>query len=388
MIGAHYLDKIAKEAKKHNYRTNLEYLEHLFKMDEDNMHGWEKQFIQEVNELESIKEDIKAFEKKMIEEFGMSKDLPPEIRSPKVKKMFLDDMENILKYRTIDIRDTILIPQPPNEGPTFDERLRIATKGKIDDFLEDERSEFKKNANLRIASEGKDINDKDDDLIRRMNVVAQAVKVEGPPLIPSDTEEIHKRLSEGHYPDMPQDHRILVDDIYRVLHLNNQNPERYNIKFWSEHFKIAPSAIRNVFNHVGYPIFDEKTKHVIGCMQFIDIDIERNKSRLKDVTREDYIAYLEEDFYRRVDQDNKEMQEALGQGESMRQLFITEPIISQAYELDTQVKEAQEKIIPIKKIEDVQDIAEGIMEQLDEEIRKYQEMHENEKSKRKNEMKY
>jgi hypothetical protein len=187
---------------------------------------------------------------------------------------------------------------------------------------------------------------------------------------------------------MPQDHRILVDDIYRVLHLNNQNPERYNIKFWSEHFKIAPSAIRNVFNHVGYPIFDEKTKHVIGCMQFIDIDIERNKSRLKDVTREDYIAYLEEDFYRRVDQDNKEMQEALGQGESMRQLFITEPIISQAYELDTQVKEAQEKIIPIKKIEDVQDIAEGIMEQLDEEIRKYQEMHENEKSKRKNEMKY
>lgn len=59
---------------------------------------------------------------------------------------------------------------------------------------------------------------------------------------------------------LPQDHRILVDEVYKVLVLNNQNPELYNVHFWSEHFKIEPAAIRNIFNYLAFPIFDENSR--------------------------------------------------------------------------------------------------------------------------------
>ena len=66
----------------------------------------------------------------------------------------------------MDILDTILIPPTPHTGPTFDERLRIATGGKIDDFISQEREEFQQLANERIPPPQRDIQNKDDSLIK------------------------------------------------------------------------------------------------------------------------------------------------------------------------------------------------------------------------------
>lgn len=132
-----------------------------------------------------------------------------------------------------------------------------------------------------------------------MNILAQAVKVDDPPLLPPDQEQLYGYLKQQENQQLEQDHRILIDEIYKVLYLNNQDPHLYNVRFWAKHFKIDPAAIRNIFNYLGYPVIDPQTRTVKNTLVFIDVDMMNHKDELKNLTREDYILYLEEDYYRR-----------------------------------------------------------------------------------------
>jgi Mg2+ and Co2+ transporter CorA len=314
--------------------------------------------------------------------------LPVWIRTPHIRNKLMQDLEYFMKHNVIDIRDTILIPPPPNEGPSFDERLRIATKGKIDDFLEDEREAFKKIANERKPSKKHDINEKDHSLIQKLNIVAQAVKVEDPPMLPHDQNELYKQILENSNEFKSQDHRILIDEIYKVLYLNNENPTIYNVKFWSKHFKIQPAAIRNIFNYLAFPIVDPKNKSITKLLQFIDVDLLRNKEKLADMTIEDYKSYLEEDYYRRLEIEEKEKQLYLEAPTSMRDQFINNPVIQFEFGEEEQRGRFREKIMPVSKIEDIMETGDDIFKQLDEEIKGYVEQYQNERAKKKNHMKY
>lgn len=83
-----------------------------------------------------------------------------------------------------------------------------------------------------------------------------------------------------------------------MLYLNNQEPTLFNALFWSWHFAIAIPAIRNIFNYLSHPIIDYDTKEVTGYLWFIDDEIIKNWKLIGDMSREDYIGYLEEDYYR------------------------------------------------------------------------------------------
>jgi hypothetical protein len=65
-------------------------------------------------------------------------------------------------------------------GPDFDERLREAVD--VDLMIEEENLMLREMANKRIALLPKDLTMKDNDLISKMNIVAQAVVVDEPPL--------------------------------------------------------------------------------------------------------------------------------------------------------------------------------------------------------------
>lgn len=382
-----YKENIGEYLARNNYSDFYSYYNQLKVMDEDKMLPWEKSLIQEINELKGIKEDIKALWAKVHSDILDSTEVPKWVITDKSKKMFKEILEYAIKYQTLDIRDTILIPPTPNTGPSFDERLRIATGGKIDDFIETDRLEFKRLANERMPIEKKDINDKDDNLIRKMNIVAQAVVIEDPPLSVPDPDDILEEMKEGMYGLLSQDHRILRDEIYKVLFLNNQNPEVYNVQFWSRHFKIDPAAIRNMFNYLAYPIVDQKSKTVVKILYFIDMDIVKNREKLQDLTRDDYSNYLEEDYYRRLEIEQQEMDQALGQSKSLRQLFIEQPLILSGKNEKEQIDEASLKIKASSKIEEILE-EDTIMGDLDKEIKKYQDMHESERSKKKNQMGY
>lgn len=323
-----YYPKMEAYFTRNNYANIEAYMQQLMIMDEEKMLPWEREFMKELYELKGIEEDMAALSIKAVEEQWNTIYIDHWIKNPELKQWIIDEYKYMFKYKMVDERDTILIPPPPNDGPTFDERLRLATGGKIDDLIDQERHEFKKLADERIPPSQFGVNDKDATLLQKVNVIAQAVVVEQPPSLTHDNDDFNQQIIDQHmYEEISQDHRILRDEIYRVLLLNNQNPELYNVEFWSKHFKIEPAAIRNIFNYIAYPVPDPKTQSIKQVLYFIDIDMVRNADKITDLTREDYIGYLEEDYYRRIERDATEMNEALGGNRSMRQLFIEEPMI-------------------------------------------------------------
>lgn len=161
-----YRDRIGDYLIKNNYPGFTLYFKQLEVMDKDKMLDWEREFMNEVYQLRSIKEDIHALKFKYSEYYDKHFVLPEWVRSERLKQRFIEDNDYIHKYMFLDIRDTILIPPPPNRGPTFDERLRIATGGKIDQFIKEERDEFKRLANERIVIQPKRTDEKDDNLIK------------------------------------------------------------------------------------------------------------------------------------------------------------------------------------------------------------------------------
>lgn len=54
--------------------------------------------------------------------------------------------------------------------------------------------------------------------------------------------------------ESPEDKCILLAELPKVLFLNNKDPKKYNLEYWSVHFNIEPQKLKNVFNYVGYGI--------------------------------------------------------------------------------------------------------------------------------------
>lgn len=94
------------------------------------------------------------------------------------------------KYETIDMRDTKLLPTPANRGPDFEERLREAID--VDRMMEESALELKDYANKRIPLPKKDLSLKDNDLLKKVSLLAQAVEVDKPPLIGYDVSTFFK----------------------------------------------------------------------------------------------------------------------------------------------------------------------------------------------------
>lgn len=76
------------------------------------------------------------------------------------------------------------MPIPAYRGPDFEERLRLSMD--IDAMIEDSNQELKNYANKRIPLPGKSLSEKDEDLLKKVSLIATAVKVEGPPLVAVD----------------------------------------------------------------------------------------------------------------------------------------------------------------------------------------------------------
>lgn len=380
-----YKNDIEKYLTDKNYANFGSYFKQLEVMDSENRLPWENAFMQDVQELRTIKEDIRALTAKFMDPTNKPIVLPNWIHTDRMKDKYISDVKYINKYCTIDIRDTVLIPPPPNTGPSFEERLRIATGDKLDEFLDRDNQQFIKDANARKPITLKDINEKDESLIQRMNIVAQAVEVEDPPLSAPDQDQLYNTMREGIQGISSQDHRILIDEVYKVLYLNNEDPETYNVQFWAKHFKIEPAAIRNIFNYLAYPITDPMNKDIKRILFFIDIDMVKHREKLTDLTREDYIAYLEEDYYRRLEAEQKEKEEFLG-AKTLRQELIEDPIVQRGIDnFSKEYKEPEEIKAAFKVGQIIGD--DSIMEDLETEVKKFKAMLEDEKSKKKNQKK-
>jgi len=103
-------------------------------------------------------------------------------------------------------------------------------------------------------------------------MVAQAVRVDEIPVFAVDINEEYM-IEDSLRATLPTEKRILVDEIFKILYFNNADPQVYTISFWSEHFKIAPAALRNMLNYVAFPLTDPDTKQVKKVLYFIDSEL-------------------------------------------------------------------------------------------------------------------
>ena len=138
-------------------------------MDDENRKDWEKRLWAEIQELRMIETDIKALQIHI----GNKKDeivVPDFIEDPGMRDEAYQMLSYAMKYRTVDIRDTKLIPTPVYRGPDFDERLRELID--IDAHIEESAQELKDYANKRIPLPAKDLNEKDSNLLSKVSLMA------------------------------------------------------------------------------------------------------------------------------------------------------------------------------------------------------------------------
>jgi DNA-directed RNA polymerase subunit F len=92
-----------------------------------------------------------------------------------------------------------------------------------------------------------------------------------------EAEEKQKLLKPKNIPIMfasdldktkPEDGRMLLDELTKTLHLNNEDPQKYNLEYFARYFNIQPENLKNIFNYVGYPVVDEATAKVIKIYRF------------------------------------------------------------------------------------------------------------------------
>ena len=178
-----YYDKLIEEVKYGGHVNLTNYMMTLEVMDDENRKDWEKRLMSEITELRMIDTDIKALRTHLNEK-------PDEISVPKwiMDETIREEARQLLtyaqKYQTVDFRDTPLIPTPRIKGPDFDERLREYID--IDAHIEDSQNELKAYANARLPLPAKDLNQKDMDLLSKVNLIAQAVEVDEVPLFGRD----------------------------------------------------------------------------------------------------------------------------------------------------------------------------------------------------------
>lgn len=163
-----------------------------------------------------------------------------------------------------------MLPTPAFREPEFEERLREQVD--VDKLIEADQRAVKEQANARIPFEPKNLMEKDQKMITKLNQLSAAIKVDEPPLFGLDVNEEYI-IDEGLRDALPTEKRILSDEVFKVLHFNNEDPNTYNVSFWSEYFQMDAAAIRNIFNYLAYPVIDQKTKKVVDILYFQDTEL-------------------------------------------------------------------------------------------------------------------
>ena len=123
---------------------------------------------------------------------------------------------------------------------------------------------------------------KNQSLVDKVNVMAGLMNQ-----IPDKTPE-RKRIPQKkkYVTEGPEEQRILLEELPKVLFLNNKEPRKvhhfsiffealifffkYNLQFWAKHFNIEPQKLRNIFNFVSYAIPDITNEKETGrVLRFI-----------------------------------------------------------------------------------------------------------------------
>jgi hypothetical protein len=171
----------------------------------------------------------------------------------------------------------------------------------------------------------KSLTDKDSELIACVNKISPAVKTVGfTDLKVVKTELPLDYLEEGLLGHLPFDGRILIEEYYKALYLNDEDPETYNINYWQDYFKVSTQTLRNIFNYIFFPIPDPKNPtEVAKILYFKDFNLANRRKLIGDMSEQEYKEYMEQT------EDRPELQELKRLDYIKYQKTATEPRMSE-----------------------------------------------------------
>lgn len=267
--------------------------------DEENLTFGERLIVNELNEIELIKEEIDCLEeaRSLIEfenNFKVEFNFPV---SDQLRKEIEDLNSYVMKYRTYNIEDTNMIPLNHKEQPDIMDVLRNDKSFDIDEIIKIDEENYKKLINSGLAIEQLPIDEKSPDLIRKVNLVSNSIKEY---LKPNEPQLMYNGgavpldyLEEGFLGYLPAPGRIHIDEYYKTLFLNEENNKRYDFNYWVNYYDVDPTVLRNILNYVYYPVQDSVNPSEINrIIYFKDPEYEERRKMISSMNTQEYDDYM------------------------------------------------------------------------------------------------
>lgn len=55
--------------------------------------------------------------------------------------------------------------------------------------------------------------------------------------------------------------KISVGDLAKIIDVNNKNPQKYNLEFFSKYFGVDIKLLQTVLNSISFPLVSEEKKY-------------------------------------------------------------------------------------------------------------------------------
>ena len=206
-----------------------------------------------------------------------------------LQDMFLASMKDMIENKMFDDLPRAL--GIPDNSEKMIKEMQIREQKAMDAMIIDEKD--RKKAVKLMEDKGdhalvrRDLTQKDNELIRKMNLLSDTIKIVKPaePIpdfgTPFNPEELRFKDNETVVLATNKE-ELHVENLVKILYLNNSNPEEFDVEFWAQELNISTQRLRNIFFNYSYLIYEEGK--VVGKLSFIDIP--RKKTTIFDAYQE------------------------------------------------------------------------------------------------------
>mmetsp|Transcript_28401 Transcript_28401/g.32841 ORF Transcript_28401/g.32841 Transcript_28401/m.32841 type:complete len:593 (+) Transcript_28401:24-1802(+) len=268
-------------------------LENIETKPEENLSDQEKVLLKDLQELRRVNQDYAELIKlNKIRVFKKQRELHMPIfvqNHPRLKQAWTEKWEQIVA-NSFEFRESIFVPDNSQSYESkLDKILQEQRAMDLQELINQSQAEYKEIIGGNEPLRRKDPNKKDDNLLKKLSVLTGAMNQIPETKRRVRTKDLDKFQSPVGRLEKPEESRILLDELTKVLYLNNSDPKKYNLTFWAEHFNIEPQKLRNIFNFVSYPIAGTNEKELGRVIRFIYenegsnsnkvIDEEQNKTQ-------------------------------------------------------------------------------------------------------------
>ena len=304
----HFLEKRLYEKYKIFIKQAIEdwgwadekvYFNAIRNKDEENLTFGERLILNELKEIELIDEELACLEeaRQMIEFENLFKlDVGFPISS-ELRKELEQRINYSLKYRTYNIEDTILIPYNDREIPDIMDVLRNDKSFDIDELIRMDKEFYLKLINSGLAIEKIQVEEKNHDKIKKVNLVSNSIKEylkpNEPQLLSNAGAVPLDYLEEGFMGYLPAPGRIHIDEYYKTLFLNEENSKRYDFNYWVNYYDVDAAVFRNIVNYVYFPVTDSVNPSEINrIIYFKDPEYEERRKMISSMNTQEYDDYM------------------------------------------------------------------------------------------------